>query len=98
MVVAGWLQQRRTSLSLFCHSSLSRGPALTVSSGIFCTVALVVGSHESPMAADAAASSVGWDEMRCEGQGELKAAGALRAASRKLCRALGALKQASISG
>ena len=45
-----WLA--RTSLSRFCHSSLSRGPALTVSSGIFCTVALVVLSHESAMAAD----------------------------------------------
>lgn len=35
-----------TSFSRFCHSSLSRGPALTVSSGIFCTVARVVGSHD----------------------------------------------------
>lgn len=35
-----------TSFSRFCHSSLSRGPALTVRSGIFWTVARVVGSHD----------------------------------------------------
>ena len=51
---------RRTSFSRFCHSSLSRGPALTVSSGIFCTVARVVGSHDaSPMAAATTAPAAG---------------------------------------
>jgi hypothetical protein len=39
-----------SSLSRACHCSASRGPARTVSSGIFCTVARVVGSHDwSPM-------------------------------------------------
>ena len=70
-----------TSFSRFCHSSLSRGPALVASSGILATVAFVVLSHSaiplpcctappsgaSPGDGGAAATAVGTRQARPAG-------------------------------